>query len=161
MALVPLVLVVMNVVYAVGAYPFGKLSDRMSHTKLLAWGLVVLIAADVVLAYGNHGLVWVGVALWGLHMGMTQGLLAAMVADTAPADLRGTAYGFFNLVSGIGDAAGKRACRAAVGSAWSIVHICRRRHLQCLGPGHDHPEKARARVRPGRGRSRSSAVIAS
>ena len=101
-ALVPLVMVVMNVVYAVTAYPFGKLSDRVSHTKLLAAGLVVLIAADLVLASSNHwAVVLGGVALWGVHMGMTQGLLATMVANTAPADLRGTAYGFFNLMSGL------------------------------------------------------------
>ena len=101
-ALTPLVLVGMNAVYAVTAYPFGKLSDAMSRTRLLAWGLAVLIVADVVLAYSNHW-AWVsaGIVLWGLHMGMTQGLLATMVADTAPEDLRGSAYGFFNLVSGI------------------------------------------------------------
>ncbi len=101
-ALVPLVMVAMNVIYALSAYPFGKLSDRMSHRKLLAIGLAVLIASDLVLAASNHwGVVLAGVALWGLHMGMTQGLLATMVAHTAPADLRGTAYGFFNLVSGL------------------------------------------------------------
>ncbi len=102
LALVPLVMVVMNLVYSVSAYPFGKLSDRMSHKKLLAWGLLVLIVADIVLASSNHWLnVLLGVALWGIHMGITQGLLATMVADTAPADLRGTAYGFYNLVSGL------------------------------------------------------------
>ena len=101
-AYTPLVLVGMNIVYAVGAYPFGKLSDGVSHTKLLAWGLVVLIAADVVLASGSS-LAWIaaGIVLWGLHMAMTQGLLATMVADVAPADLRGTAFGFFNLMSGL------------------------------------------------------------
>ncbi len=102
LAWVPLVMVAMNGVYAACAYPFGKLSDRMSHRTLLAWGLVVLIAADLVLAADAHWTtVLAGVALWGIHMGMTQGLLATMVADTAPANLRGTAYGFFNLVSGI------------------------------------------------------------
>lgn len=101
-ALVPLVMVAMNVVYSASAYPFGKLSDRVSHKKLLTLGLVVLIAADLVLAVSDHWTtVLVGVALWGLHMGMTQGLLATMVANTAPGDLRGTAFGFFNLVSGI------------------------------------------------------------
>lgn len=101
-ALVPLVLVAMNLVYAATAYPFGWLSDRMSYGKLLALGLVVLALADVVLASGNDWeTVLVGVALWGIHMGMTQGLLATMVADTAPADLRGTAYGVFNLISGL------------------------------------------------------------
>ena len=101
-AWVPLVMVAMNLVYAATAYPFGKLSDTVSHGKLLAAGLVVLIASDLVLATasGWAGL-GVGVALWGVHMGMTQGLLAAMVADTAPDDLRGTAYGFFNLLSGL------------------------------------------------------------
>ncbi len=101
-ALVPLVMVAMNLIYAVSAYPFGKLSDRMSHSKLLALGLGVLVAADLVLAINDHwAIVLIGVALWGLHMGITQGLLATMVADTAPADLRGTAYGVFNLASGI------------------------------------------------------------
>jgi MFS family permease len=88
--------------YAAGAYPFGKLSDRMSHSRLLAWGLVMLIAADGLLAVSNQWpWVWAGILLWGLHMAMTQGLLAAMVAATAPADLRGTAFGLFNLLSGI------------------------------------------------------------
>lgn len=101
-ALVPLVMVAMNLVYSVSAYPFGKLADSMSHTKLLAIGLVVLIASDVVLAHGSHWpVVLPGVALWGLHMGLTQGLLATMVAHAAPADLKGTAFGFFNLVSGL------------------------------------------------------------
>jgi MFS family permease len=101
-AFAPLVLIAMNVVYALGAYPFGKLSDRISHTALLGWGLAVLIAADVLLAISGHAaLLWAGVALWGLHMAMTQGLLAAMVAGTAPADLRGTGFGFFNLLSGL------------------------------------------------------------
>ena len=101
-ALVPLVMVAMNLVYAVSAYPFGKLSDRVSHSKLLALGLIVLIVADLVLAIDDHwATLLIGVALWGVHMGITQGLLAAMVANAAPADLRGTAYGVFNLMSGI------------------------------------------------------------
>ncbi len=102
LAFTPLVLIAMNVVYALGAYPFGKLSDRVSHTALLGWGLGVLIAADLLLATSGHvAALWAGVALWGLHMAMTQGLLAAMVAGTAPADLRGTGFGFFNLLSGL------------------------------------------------------------
>lgn len=102
LALIPLVIVAMNIVYSACAYPFGKLSDRVSHSTMLAFGLVVLIMSDLTLAAGDHWLgLGVGVALWGIHMGMTQGLLATMVAATAPADLRGTAYGFFNLVSGI------------------------------------------------------------
>jgi MFS family permease len=102
LAWVPLVMVAMNLIYAAAAYPFGKLSDRMDHRTLLSMGLAVLVAADLVLAT-SYGLVslFLGVTLWGVHMAMTQGLLAAMVADTAPADLRGTAYGFFNLVSGV------------------------------------------------------------
>lgn len=99
---VPLVMVVMNVVYSATAYPFGKLSDTISHRKLLALGLMILIAADLVLAWASGWEVLMfGVALWGVHMGMTQGLLAAMVADTAPDDLRGTAFGLFNLLSGV------------------------------------------------------------
>lgn len=101
-ALVPLVMVAMNVVYSASAYPFGWLSDRMSHPALLASGLVVLIMADVTLAAGEHwNIVIIGVSLWGMHMGMTQGLLSAMVAEAAPMDLRGTAYGIFNLASGM------------------------------------------------------------
>ena len=101
-ALVPLVMVVMSLVYSATAYPFGKLSDSMNHGRLLGWGLCVLVAADLILARatGLVGLL-VGIGIWGIHMGMTQGLLATMVADTAPDDLRGTAYGVFNLVSGL------------------------------------------------------------
>lgn len=100
-ALVPLLLVAMNLVYAGTAYPFGRLSDRMGQRLLLAWGLGVLILADLALAFTAHwSTLLLGVALWGAHMGITQGLLAAMVADTAPADLRGTAYGFFSVVCG-------------------------------------------------------------
>jgi MFS family permease len=102
LALVPLVLVAMNLVYSLSAFPFGRLSDRVSHRALLAAGLIVLIAADVVLATSTHWIaVLVGVSLWGLHLGVTQGLLATMVATTAPANLRGTAFGFFSLMSGI------------------------------------------------------------
>ena len=102
LALVPLVMVAMNVVYALSAYPFGRLSDRVSHRTLLICGLGLLITADLILASSAHwAVVLAGVAVWGLHMGMTQGLLAVMVAGTAPADLRGTGYGFFNLVSGL------------------------------------------------------------
>ncbi|HZE90235.1 MAG TPA: MFS transporter, partial [Rhizobacter sp.] len=101
-ALVPLVMVAMNLIYALSAYPFGQLSDRISHTKLLVVGLVVLLVADLVLASSAQWWVMLaGVALWGVHMGITQGLLATMVADTAPAELRGSAFGFFNLVSGV------------------------------------------------------------
>lgn len=99
---IPLVMVAMNLVYSLTAYPFGKLSDSMSHSKMLQWGLLVLIAADIVLALSSHwSTLLAGVALWGIHMGMTQGLLAAMVAHTAPPELRGTAFGMFNLMSGI------------------------------------------------------------
>lgn len=100
--LVPVVMVVMNVVYSVVAAPAGSLSDRMDRRWLLIIGLAVLIAADLVLAFVASVLgVLVGVALWGLHMGLTQGLLAALVVDTAPAHMRGTAFGFFNLASGV------------------------------------------------------------
>ena len=102
MAWVPLVMVAMNLVYAASAYPFGWLSDRVSHSRLLVAGLLVLILADAVLAVSTDWVsLLIGVALWGVHMGMTQGLLATMVADTAPAELRGTAFGLFNLVSGV------------------------------------------------------------
>lgn len=118
MALVPLVMVAMNLVYAAAAYPFGKLSDRVSHTRLLAWGLVVLILSDVLLATAQHWtLVIAGVAVWGIHMGMTQGLLSAMVADATPADLRGTAYGVFHLASGLA----MLVASAVAGLLWDAV----------------------------------------
>ncbi len=102
LALVPLVMVAMNVVYALSAYPLGRLSDRMSHRRLLALGLRLLIVADLILASSSHWpVVLAGTAVWGLHMGMTQGLLAAMVAEAAPPDLRGTAFGLFNLMAGV------------------------------------------------------------
>jgi MFS family permease len=99
---IPFVLVVMSVVYSLTSYPVGVLSDTVGRRGLLFLGLVVLLISDFVLGYSTSiAMVFVGVALWGLHMGLTQGLLAAMVADTAPADLRGTAFGVFSLVSGI------------------------------------------------------------
>ena len=101
-ALVPVVMVVMNVVYSVVATPAGSLSDRIDRRILLAAGLGVLVLADIVLAsVPSVSGVMVGVALWGLHMGLTQGVLAALVADAAPDRLRGTAFGVFNLASGV------------------------------------------------------------
>lgn len=101
-ALTPLVLITMNVIYAAAAYPIGVLSDRIGKKGLLVGGIILLIVADLVLALGG-GLasVFIGTALWGLHMGMTQGLLSALVADTAPHDLRGTAFGLYNLLTGL------------------------------------------------------------
>ena len=102
LALMPLVLVVMNVVYSLAAYPAGALSDRVNKVNVLIVGLLLLIAADVVLAL-EPGLVGVtiGVVLWGLHMGFTQGLLASLVAETSPPELRGTAFGVFNMAGGV------------------------------------------------------------
>jgi MFS family permease len=102
LALIPLVLVVMNVVYAASAYPIGALSDRVSRPTILAAGMLVLIIADIVLAAApNLGAVMLGVGLWGLHMGMTQGLLSALVAEATLPAFRGTAFGIFHLVTGI------------------------------------------------------------
>ena len=101
-SLVPLVLVVMNIVYALSAYPAGVLSDRVKRTGVLITGFGCLVVADLILAFSNGfvGLT-IGVGLWGLHMGQTQGLLSTLVADAAPEELRGTAYGVFNLVTGV------------------------------------------------------------
>jgi MFS family permease len=131
LALIPLVLVLLNVVYSVSSYPVGVLADRHGRGLLLALGMVVLVASELVLALvgGMAGLA-LGVILWGLHMGMTQGLLATLVADVAPESLRGTAFGVFNLVGGLAllaasnlagglwDAFGSRAtCLAGAGFA--------------------------------------------
>jgi MFS family permease len=95
-------LVLMNVAYALTSYPAGVLSDRLDRGTLLMSGFAVLVLADLVLVLAT-GLIGVtlGVVLWGVHMGMTQGLLAALIADVAPVELRGTAYGVFNLVAGV------------------------------------------------------------
>jgi MFS family permease len=99
---VPAVLVVMNVAYALSAYPAGWLSDRVDRWAVLAVGAALLILADVVLALATSiAAAGIGIALWGLHMGFTQGLLAALVADSASAEQRGTAFGVFNLVTGL------------------------------------------------------------
>jgi MFS family permease len=101
-ALVPIVMVVMNVVYAIAAYPAGALSDAVGRNTMLALGVVFLIIADLVLAFATSiTLMLLGTAFWGLHMGFAQGLLAALVADTAPLKLRGTAFGLFNFACGI------------------------------------------------------------
>jgi MFS family permease len=99
---VPLVLVVMNLVYTFSAYPMGIISDRFSRRKLLIIGIITLAFANFVLAFAND-IYWVmvGTAIWGLHMGITQGLLATMVTDKSPEELRGTAYGIFNLACGV------------------------------------------------------------
>lgn len=99
---IPMIMIMMNVVYAGLAYPFGKAADKMPAHSLLVLGLSVLVVADILLAQANSLLLaFAGAGLWGLHMALTQGLLAKLVADTAPATLRGTAFGIFNLACGI------------------------------------------------------------
>jgi MFS family permease len=116
--LVPVVLVLMNIVYAAAAYPAGVMSDRVNRIAALAFGIVLLIAADLALALlpSLRG-VALGIVLWGLHMGFTQGLLATLVADTSPAELRGTAYGFFNLLGGLA----MLAASVIAGALWDSV----------------------------------------
>ncbi len=116
-ALVPAVLMLMNIVYALSAWPAGVLSDHAGRRIVLVVGLALLILADLALAFGGLGVIALGVALWGLHMGMTQGLLATLVADTAPADLRGTAFGLFHLVSGIA----MLAASLIAGALWDAI----------------------------------------
>lgn len=97
----PLVMIAMNVVYALAAYPAGRLADRVPTRRLLLLGLALLVVADWWLACAQSTLwVFAGAGFWGLHMAMTQGLLAKLVADCAPQHLRGTAFGLFNLVTG-------------------------------------------------------------
>jgi MFS family permease len=102
LAWTPAVIAVMSLIYALAAYPAGRLQDRIGARPLLLFGLGTLIAADLVLAYGSSlPAVFLGIGLWGLHMGLTQGVLAALIAATAPDRLRGTAFGLFGLVAGI------------------------------------------------------------
>jgi MFS family permease len=116
--LVPLVLIIMNVVYAASAYPAGIAADRTSLKTLLLMGLVMLVLADVVLAFAVAPLqVFAGAGLWGLHMGFTQGLFSKLVADSSPVDLRGTAFGIFNLVSGVA----LLLASVVAGSLWDLV----------------------------------------
>jgi len=106
-ALAPVILIVMNVAYALASYPAGALSDRLGRYGVLASGIAALTAADLVLAFGGSvPLMLLGVVFWGLHMALPQGLLAALVADTAPPELCGTAFGLFNLASGVAMLAG-------------------------------------------------------
>lgn len=118
LALVPAVMVAMNVAYALTAYPVGALSDRIGRHGLLLAGFAVLTLSELALALADGPrLVFVGAALWGVHMGMTQGLLSALVADGAPADRRGTAFGVFNLAIGVA----LLAASVLAGALWSAV----------------------------------------
>jgi len=99
---VPMIMIVMNIFYSIFSYPAGAAADRLSARILLVFGLAILVVADVVLAMAvSPWITFAGAAFWGLHMAFTQGLLSKLVADNAPADLRGTAFGMFNLVSGV------------------------------------------------------------
>ncbi|MDP3458500.1 MAG: MFS transporter [Hyphomonas sp.] len=118
LALAPLVLVVMNVIYSLGAYPAGAWSDRASPATLLLWGLVALFFADLMLALSPGVFsAFAGIALWGAHLALTQGLLAKLVAQSAPADLRGSAFGLFNLATGIA----MLAASAIAGVLWDGI----------------------------------------
>lgn len=115
---IPLVLIVMNVVYTLTAYPAGVASDRISQRKLFVLGLAVLIAADFVLAAAASPLaVFIGAALWGMHMGLTQGVFTKLVADNAPAELYGTAFGIFNLIGG----SSLLFASVVAGALWSVL----------------------------------------
>jgi MFS family permease len=117
LALVPIVLVVMNLAYTAIAYPAGLAADRGHRRALLLWGFLALIVSDLLLASSNDRvLFFAAIVLWGAHMGLTQGLLAAMVADAAPAQLRGTAFGVFHLVSGVA----LLAASVLAGWLWSV-----------------------------------------
>jgi MFS family permease len=114
---IPLVLVVMSATYLLVAYPAGKLSDRMSRHVLLAWGCAVMFVADVVLMFApSIGWVFAGIAAWGVHMGLTEGLLSALTADYAPPALRGTAFGLVNLARGLMQV----AASVLAGALWTL-----------------------------------------
>lgn len=156
-ALVPLVMAVMNVVYAVSAYPAGELADRIGRRSVLALGILFLLAADVVLALGaTIPFTLLGVVLWGLHMGFTQGLFAALVADTAPPELRGSAFGLFNLAVGVAmlaasvvagalwDAYGPAATFQAGAGFTAVAFLGLLGVWTRLGEASKHPEPLRA-----------------
>jgi MFS family permease len=117
-ALVPAVFVLMNVIYALSAYPAGVLSDRIDRSAVLIIGFALLATADVILAFAQSmpGAAF-GIIAWGLHMGLTQGLLATLVADIAPVELRGTAFGVFNLAGGVAIL----AASIIAGALWDLV----------------------------------------
>jgi len=116
--LVPMIMIVMNLVYATAAYPAGIASDHMSRRMMLVAGLALLVLADLVLALAAvPWQVFAGAVFWGLHMGFTQGLFNKLVADTAPADLRGSAFGIFNLTSGIS----MLAASVMAGMLWQVI----------------------------------------
>jgi MFS family permease len=115
---VPSIMLIMNVIYALTAWPAGALSDKLGRYGILISGFLVLVLADLTLAFGpSIFVIAVGAALWGLHMGMTQGLLASLVVDTAPAELRGTAFGMFNLVTGVATL----LASIIAGALWDVV----------------------------------------
>ena len=135
-AMIPLTMVIMHAVYGLTAYPVGRLSDRVGRTGLLVLSILVLIAAYGALAVASGIAAFVlGIVLWGLHMGLSQGLLATLIADTAPAEMKGTAFGFFNLMTGlvvligniaaglIWDAYGSGAT-FLTGAALSVLALC-------------------------------------
>jgi MFS family permease len=118
LVLVPTVMLVMNVVYALAAWPAGVLSDKLGRYGVLTSGFLVLVLADLTLAFGSNIVAVIfGAALWGLHMGLTQGLLASLVADTPPAELRGTAFGMFNLVTGVATL----LASIVAGALWDVI----------------------------------------
>ncbi len=114
----PLVLILMGIVFSLSSYPVGVLADQMDRRKLLALGFVALIIADLMLANASsYGLALAGVAVWGIHLGLTQGLLSTLVADCAPDHLRGTAFGIFNLANGIA----LLIASLVAGSLWQLI----------------------------------------
>jgi MFS family permease len=124
LAMVPVVLVVMNLAYTAIAYPAGVAADRGHRKALLIWGLAALVVSDLLIAQtASLAVFFTAIVLWGLHMGLTQGLLSALVADAAPAQLRGTAFGVFHLVSGVALLAASLIAGGlwdAFGAAWTF-----------------------------------------
>jgi MFS family permease len=117
LVLAPLVLVAMNIIYALAAWPVGLLADRLPRWQLLALGIAALIAGALCLALASAlPLAAIGLLLWGLSLALTQGVMAAMIADAAPAPLRATAFGLFNLASGVAMLLGN----AASGALWDL-----------------------------------------
>lgn len=101
-AWIPMIIVLMHIAFSLSSYPFGMLADRLNPMRLLALGMVLLALSDLLFAFAaNTAVLILGVVLFGMHLGATQGIFSAIVSEVAVSHLRATAFGVFNFFSGI------------------------------------------------------------